>query len=107
MVTQARSAPSELQIIQEASAWLRGAAARRVNQIHDLSAFGAITIVAPLGRIGPPGSRADRSCDRCDRYVPPRDMLHLLAYQAAPRIVLCAGLCGRCAAKESPRELGQ
>jgi hypothetical protein len=89
----------------EPSAWLRGAAARRVRQIAaavlDVEAYGVV--VAPLGSSGPPGSREDRSCDRCGRYVPERDLLHLLTYQPTPRIHLAGGLCGRCAAKEGAR----
>jgi len=91
--------------IHEASAWLRGATAKRVRQINaavtDVEAYGAI--VAPLGRTGPPGSRADRECDRCGRYVPQGELLHLFTYQPTPRIHLAGGLCGRCAAKESVR----
>lgn len=93
--------------IHEPSAWLRGAAAMRVRQITaqlkdiDTSAYGAI--VAPFGRTGPSGSRADRSCDRCNTYVPPGRTLHLFVYKPTPRIHLCCGLCGRCAAKEGAR----
>jgi len=107
MVTQARSALSEHRIIQEASAWLRGAAAKRVRQISaqlkdiDTSAYGAI--VSPLGRTGAPGSRADRSCDRCNIFVPEGDLLHMFVYRPTPRIHLAGGLCGRCAAKECAR----
>jgi len=91
-------------VLHEPSAFLRGAAATRVRQINaqlkdiDTSSYGAI--VAPLGRTGALGSRADRSCDRCDTYVPPGRTLHLFVYQPTPRIHLCAGLCGRCAEKE-------
>jgi len=89
----------------EASAWLRSAAARRVRQINaavlDASAFGAI--VSPIGRTGIPGSRADRECDRCGTYVPACRTLHLFSYHVPPRIFLCGGLCGRCAAKEGAR----
>jgi hypothetical protein len=91
--------------IHEPSAWLRGTAAKRVRQINaavlDASAFGAI--VSPLGRTGPPGSRADRECDRCRRFVPAGRTLHLFSYHVPPRIFLCGGLCGRCAAKEGAR----
>jgi len=89
----------------EPSAWLRGAVAKRVRQINaavaDVKAFGAI--VAPLGRTGPPGSRADRECDRCGRYVPCGDLLYLFAFAATPRIHLAGGLCGRCEATEVGR----
>jgi hypothetical protein len=105
MVTQARSAPSEHRTIHEPSAWLRGAAAKRVRQIENLhldaSAFGVI--VSPLGSSGPPGSRADRECDRCGSYVPQAGRLHLFAYRPTPRIFLCAGMCASCAKKEDAR----
>jgi hypothetical protein len=86
----------------EPSAWLRRAAAKRVREIKNLhldtSAYAAV--IAPLGRTGPPGSRADRECDRCGRYVPERDLLHLFTYQPTPRIHLTGGLCAACQARE-------
>jgi hypothetical protein len=91
--------------IHEPSAWLRGVAATRVRQIEaqlkdvDTSAYGAV--VAPLGWTGAPGSRADRSCDRCDSYVPPGSTLLLFLYQPTARIHLAGGLCAACARKES------
>lgn len=94
-------------MIHECSAWMRGAAATRVRQISaqlkdiDTSAYGAI--IAPLGRTGAPGSRADRSCDRCDSYVLEGDLLHMFVYQATPRIHLAGGLCSSCAQKEASR----
>jgi len=88
--------------VHEPSAWLRGAAARRVRQINaaglDVEAFGVV--VAPLGRTGPPGSRADRECDRCCSYVPEGDLLHLVTYRPTARILLAGGLCSSCARKE-------
>jgi hypothetical protein len=105
MVTQARSAAPEHRIIHEPSAWLRGAAAKRVRRIENLhldaSSYGVI--VSPLGRTGPPGSRTDRSCDRCSSYVPQSGTLHLFVYQPTPRIHLCGGLCASCARKEGAR----
>jgi hypothetical protein len=112
MISRSRSARPDLvedrhQIIHEPSAWMRGAAAKRVRQISaqlkgiDTSAYGAI--VSPLGWTGAPGSRADRSCDRCFRYVREGDLLHLFTYQPTPQIHLIGGLCGRCAAKEGAR----
>jgi hypothetical protein len=90
--------------VHEPSAWLRGVAARRVRQIEatvpDLETFGAV--IAPIGRTGAPGSRADRECDRCRRYVPERDELHLFTLVVG-RIHLAGGLCGRCARKEGAR----
>ena len=94
-------------VAHEPSAWLRGAAAKRVRQIGaqlkdtDTSAFGAI--VAPLGTSGPPGSREDRTCDRCRCYVPQGDALHMFVFLATPRIHLAGGLCASCASKEGAR----
>jgi hypothetical protein len=93
--------------IHECSAWLRGEAARRVRQIEaqlkdiDTSTYGVI--VAALGRTGPPGSRADRSCDRCGTYVPPGRTLYLFVHQPTARIHLAGGLCPKCEAKELGR----
>lgn len=91
--------------IHEPSAWLRGAAARRVRQIEalpvDTSAYGAI--VSPLGRTGEPGSRDDRTCDRCGRYVPASKTLHMFVFRPTPQIHLAGGLCGSCARKEGRR----
>jgi len=87
--------------IHEPSSWLRTAAARRVRQIESMHldlTYGVL--IAPLGSSGPPGSRADSECDRCRCLVLPNGRLHLIAYSVAPRIILCTGLCGRCAAKE-------
>jgi hypothetical protein len=89
----------------EPSAWLRRAAAKRVRQIKNLpvdaSAYGAI--VSPLGRTGEPGSRADRTCDRCGTYVPASGTLHIFIYQPTPRIHLFGGLCAACQAREVSR----
>jgi hypothetical protein len=111
MISRSRSARPDLgdkhQIIHEPSAWMRGAAAKRARQIGeqlkgiDTSAYGAI--VSLLGRTGPPGSREDRECDRCRRFVPKGDLLHLFTYQPTPQIHLAGGLCGSCARKEGPR----
>jgi hypothetical protein len=94
-------------VVAEPSAWLRGAAAKRVRQIGaqlrdvDTSAYGAI--VSPLGRTGAPGSREDRTCDRCRSYVPECSPLHMFTYQPTPRIYLAGGLCESCARKELGR----
>jgi hypothetical protein len=93
------------QLVEEPSAWLRGAAARRVRQIKNLhldtSAYAVV--IAPIGRTGDPGSHEDRECDRCRSYVPQGDVLHLFTYRAKPRILLAGGLCGSCTAKEVGR----
>jgi hypothetical protein len=86
--------------IHEPSAWMRGAAAKRVRQIEDLHLDTRALIIAPLGRVGTPGSREDRECDRCGVCVREGDLLHLFGYYAAPKVIICCGLCGRCARKE-------
>ena len=90
----------------EHSAWLRSTAAKRVREITaqlkglDTSAYGAI--VAPLGTTGPPGSRADMSCDRCFA-LPVSGELQMFVHRATARIYLAGGLCSSCARKEGAR----
>ena len=90
-------------VAHEPSAWLRGVAAKLVRQINALNVEDFGVVVAPLGRTGPPGSREDRECDRCRRFVPEGDTLHLITYRATPRIFLAGGLCSVCASKEGAR----
>lgn len=90
----------------EASAWLRGAVADRlavIDQRTDLPDTGVI--VGPLGRTGAgaPGSREDRSCDRCSDYTPPGEDFHPFSIHPRPDVVLIAGLCARCARREGIR----
>jgi hypothetical protein len=105
MIREPSFAPPDDLTIREASAWLRGAAARRVRQIEalhlDASTFEVV--VSPLGRTGAPGSRADRTCDRCGTYVPASGTLHLFLYRPTPRIHLFGGLCAACEAREVSR----
>jgi len=111
MVSQARSVAPDLRskhrIIHEPSSWMRVAAAKRVAQINaqlkdiDTSAYGVI--VAAIGRTGAPGSRADRSCDRCNTYVPEGDLLYMFVHRPTARIHLTGGLCSVCARKEGAR----
>lgn len=57
----------------EPSAWLRGALARRqaaVDALADLDPA-SLTVVTPVGPTAAPGSREDRTCDRCRVYVAP------------------------------------
>lgn len=85
----------------EPSAWLRGAVARRlavIDQLTDLPERDII--VGPLGRAGTPGSREDRTCDRCRQYTPPGGKFHPLPVQPRPDVVLIGGLCARCARRE-------
>jgi hypothetical protein len=96
--------PTATARIHECTAWMRTAAARRVRQIEaelkdiDTSTYGAI--VAPIGMTGAPGSREDRSCDRCRAFVPPGDLLHMFVYRATARIHLAGAFCTACARKE-------
>lgn len=89
----------------EGTAWLRGTAARRRRQVEALSLDldGATTVVAPLGRSAFPGSREDRTCDRCDHFTPLGEMFYPVAYRPAPWLALVGGLCATCAGKELVR----
>lgn len=85
----------------EHTAWLRSQVARRVAQIdaltdlpeHDL-------VVAPLGKHTAPGSREDRTCDRCRVYVPTGHDYYPFGVRPRVDICLCAGLCATCARLE-------
>lgn len=91
--------------IHEPSAWLRGAVARRlavIDQLTDLPEHDDI-LIGPLGRAGTPGSREDRTCDRCRQYTPPGGKFHPLPVHPRPDVLLVGGLCARCARKEGIR----
>jgi hypothetical protein len=102
-VSAAQPSDCGTQVVEEPSAWLRSTGARRARQIRalhlDASAFGVL--IAPLGQTGPPGSREDRSCDRCRTYVPEPGILHVFVYRPDAQIHLCGGLCPACARKEA------
>jgi hypothetical protein len=59
----------------EPSLWFRTELARveaAVRALPDVLATIPV-VLAPLGHSGPPGSREDRTCDRCRKYIPPTD----------------------------------
>ncbi len=89
----------------EASAWLRGAVARRRRQIEalrlDLDAV--TTVVAPLGRPGAPGDDDDRSCDRCGHVTPIGEAFTPFVVRPTEGLALVGGLCGVCADREAAR----
>ncbi|MBK8732852.1 MAG: hypothetical protein IPL93_08320 [Actinomycetales bacterium] len=95
-------------VVTEPTAWLRGTAGAQLRRAARLGldphdAAGPM-IVAPLvGRMSIPGSREDRTCDRCGRYCGPAELFHPLAYRAAVALVLIGGLCTEHAAAEGVR----
>lgn len=102
------SAPTMLPPITEPSAWCRatGAAqARRAERMMgDLSGATGPLVIAPLvGRLTEHGTEADRTCDRCGRYVPPGEDYVAGVYRPRPRLVLVLGLCVEHARAEGVR----
>lgn len=95
------TSPDRPAVVIEPSAWLRVAAARRVRDINAALASQGIpadnnaVVVTPLGKPSAPGSRGDRSCDRCDRYVPEDTTFWLFQY-ALRGVLLFGGLCQAC-----------
>lgn len=92
--------------VTEATHWLR----TRLGQIIEGCAVlglntesSTTTIVVPLGRTGAPGTREDRSCDRCGTYVPPGSLLYGTKHQVRPALLVVGALCPDCA----DREVGQ
>ncbi|MGC0271722.1 hypothetical protein ACO0LV_01845 [Pseudactinotalea sp. Z1739] len=83
----------------ELTAWMRGRLAERVARLIDAGHdphTGPDLIITPLGTTGEPGTRADRSCDRCGRFVSQGCILYMITVQAAPRVLCVGGLCGAC-----------
>lgn len=88
----------------EGTAWLRGAVARRLAQLDrlDLGPTRGRVIVCPLDRGAEPGSREDRTCDRCRSYVPDGRPFVTGLVQPRTGVLLAYGLCGTCADLEVP-----
>lgn len=89
----------------EPSAWLRHAIARRQMTIDTVARpFGqgsdGLAVVMPVSPWSEPGSREDRSCDRCGVYVPVGHTLWLGGIELRRRDGLTAvvtfGLCTSC-----------
>jgi len=85
-------------VVREPTAWLRGRGAERVRAAlargldpHD----GPDTIITPLGR-HPRNDRDDRTCDRCDTYVPPGTLFWPVVLHPARQLLVIGGLCGTC-----------
>lgn len=90
---------------REPSAWLRGAAAVKLRWI-DANGFATLgprimTQLSPYRTL--PGSREDRTCDRCRCYCPvgaPFNLLTVGFTAGTPGIsdvILTGGLCDACA----------
>lgn len=95
----ASPAPPNAPTLHEPSAWLR----ERINcRIAQSVALGfrpdnaPPVLVLPLGTSGPPGSREDRACDRCDEYVPEGGQLYMQQIRPLPGLLLLGGLCAAC-----------
>lgn len=84
------------------SDWLRQAVAHRLAELGELSTIGYVTIT-PLVPSGGPGSRSDRTCDRCDTYAPEGTDYYPFAIRPRALLVVVVGLCERCI----PAEGGQ
>lgn len=91
----------------EPTAWMREAIDRRVDQLEaqGVDRTRCDTVVTPLAGLSTtPGTREDRTCDRCSVYVSPK--LHLWGGAVQMQRVdgtialLVVGLCQRCAAAE-------
>lgn len=106
MTAQAPPAPP-----WEPTAWLRDADARRLAQLTPTAReAGSATILTTLtGSRTTAGTREDRTCDRCEVYVPPTKPGRPVAYFVAwiehsnrrgGRALIVVGLCKRCADAE-------
>jgi hypothetical protein len=96
----------------EPSAWFRGEldrAAATIRAVVPDDGRVVTTVMAPLGRGARPGSREDRTCDRCRKYVPPtrRNQAPRFFVGAIPielskaiRGIVTYGLCVHCVALE-------
>lgn len=90
--------------VWEPTSWLRGRVAERVAlaEVAGLRPhYGPAVVVLPLGSSGRPGSIADRSCDRCDVFVPDGTDMQMLVLRAAAFLLLAGGLCETCADREA------
>lgn len=83
---------------RESTAWLRTALARRVSELvsAELVAAPPTMTVAPLAAPTRPGSRDDRSCDRCGEYTPTGELFWPFVCHPTPYIILVGGLCAVC-----------
>ena len=96
----------------EPSVWLRSTLCARIRELltdQHIAAHLAHggTAVTTLGGPTCPSTRADRSCDRCGRYVPPGSqpgdfLTTSVAYDQpeAGTVLITLGLCRRCSDAE-------
>ncbi len=86
----------------EGSAWLRGQVARCVARVEavGLDPAGDTLVIAPLGRSAAPGTREDRTCDRCRAYTPQGAPFYPFGVRPLPGLLLVGGLCAGCREKE-------
>ena len=86
----------------EPSAWLRAVEADRLADIDAAGlADSSTTLMVPLSGVGTtPGSRDDRTCDRCRCYVREGQRFLLLVLRSRPHVLLVGGLCERCHQRE-------
>lgn len=93
--------------ISDASEWLRDrlalitANARRIKYMD--GATPNLQVITQLSQPARPGSRDDRSCDRCAHYCGPGENLMVLAVTPEPWLTVIGGLCVPCAALEGLR----
>lgn len=90
----------------EPTAWMRARLDRQAAALDRLGLTrpGGPLVVAPLGeRLTRPGTREDRTCDRCGTYCPDAERFVPVAYQRVDGLVLVGGLCGACDEREVSR----
>lgn len=96
----------------EPTAWLRQAMADHADAL-EAAVAGLPPEVTVFTLLNPcePGSREDRTCDRCGVYVPPRLSLWVgglkLWRPGCPLLLLGVGLCTPCGRKEFGEGLDQ
>lgn len=105
------SIPTGSHVIKEPTAWLRTTSRRRVIRLSRqrlptvVFGSGPPLVVAYLTNHVEPGSREDRTCDRCGTYCPLgseyRVSTYLLDYRER-RYFLVFGLCVPCGLLEHP-----
>lgn len=96
--------------LHEHSAWMRARLAKVTASARRQVAAAGVDlddescpsiVVHPLGRNGQPGSRQDRSCDRCGTHVPPPGRLHMFTIRPEAWLLVTGGLCTRCWSAEA------
>jgi hypothetical protein len=109
-MTEAPTIPTGSRVVAEPSAWLRATSRRRVIALSRRHAtvspvFGTTVVAYLTASHVEPGSREDRTCDRCGRHCPPNTVYGVSAYLTdyrEHRYVLVFGLCMPCGQLEHP-----